>query len=178
MIWNIVWLFLFRPTPKVAHFWRIFLLRAFGAKIGRRCSIYPDTRIWLPANLRMGDNCCLASGVDCYNVAPITIGDNSTVTQYSYLCTTSHDISRPEMPLVKAPIIIEDQVWITARCFIGMGVVIGRGAVVGACSVVLKDVAPWTVVGGNPAVFLKERKILSGEPEEADRLSANPTSEI
>ena len=158
-VWNVVWLFLFRPTPKILHGWRIFLLRIFGAKIGRRCHIYPSVRIWLPSHLTMGDDSCMADYVDCYDVAPISIGENSTVTQYSYLCTTSHDITRPDMPLISAPIVIEDQVWITARCFIGMGVTVGQGAVVGACAVVTKDVEPWTVVGGNPAKVLKKREI-------------------
>lgn len=159
-LWNLVWLVLFRPTPKIFHGWRIVLLRLFGAKIGRRCHIYSSVRIWLPANLTMGDDSCIARDVDCYNVASIAIGANSTVTQYSYLCTSSHDITKPEMPLVTAPIVIQNQVWIAANCFVGRGVTIGQGAIVGACAVVTRDVEPWTVVGGNPAKFIKKRELI------------------
>lgn len=158
-IWGFVWLLLFRPTPKVMHGWRCFILRLFGAKIGKHVCIYPSAKIWLPKNLEMGDSSCIAADVDCYNVAKIAIGDNSTVTQYCYLCTTSHDTSISTMPLIAESIIIEDQVWIAADVFVGMGVRIGQGAVVGARSSVFGDVDPWVIVGGNPASFMKDRKI-------------------
>ena len=102
---------------------------------------------------------CLASDVDCYNVAPITLGANSTVSQGAYLCTASHDISDPLNPLITAPIVIEDQAWVAAGAFVGMGVTIGQGAVVGARAAVFKSVEPWSVVGGNPAKFIKQRII-------------------
>ena len=94
-----------------------------------------------------------------YNVAPITIGANTTVSQGAYLCTASHDVTSPLNPLITAPIVIEDQAWIGAKAYIGMGVTIGQGAVVGATASVYKDVEPWTIVGGNPAKFIKKREI-------------------
>ena len=109
----------------------------------------------------MGEHSCLADDVDCYNVAPVKIGDNTTVSQKSYLCTASHDISQPNLPLVTAPIVIEDQVWIGADAFVGMGVTVHQGAVVGARASVYKDVDAWTVVGGNPARFIKQRMLQS-----------------
>ena len=102
---------------------------------------------------------CLASNVDCYNVAPIHIGANTTISQGAYLCTASHDISNPLNPLIIAPITIEDQAWVAADAFISMGVTVGQGAVIGARAAVFKNVEPWTVVGGNPAKFLKKRII-------------------
>ena len=107
----------------------------------------------------MGEHSCLADEVDCYNVAPVKIGDNTTVSQKSYLCTASHDITKVNIPLITAPIVIEDQAWIAADAFIGMGVTVGQGAVVGARASVYKDVEAWTVVGGNPAKFIKRRVI-------------------
>jgi putative colanic acid biosynthesis acetyltransferase WcaF len=107
----------------------------------------------------MGEYSCLASDVDCYNVTPITIGANTTVSQGAYLCTASHDVTNPLNPLITAPIVIEDQAWIGARAFVGMGVTIGQGAVVGATASVFKDVEPWTIVGGNPAKFIKKRTL-------------------
>ena len=107
----------------------------------------------------MDEYSCLASGVDCYNVALVKIGANTTVSQGAYLCTASHDISDSLNPLVTAPIIIEDQAWVAADAFVSMGVTVGQGAVIGARACVFKDVEPWTVVGGNPAKFIKRREI-------------------
>lgn len=161
VIWALVYLLAFRCTPRWFHGWRCMLLRLFGAKIGCRVHVAPSARFWLPANLRMGDDSCLAEGVNCYNVAEISIGANTTVSQFTFLCTASHDIERPEMPLIVAPILICDQAWVAAEAFIAMGVMIGQGAVVGARAVVTKEVAPWTVVAGNPARNIKKRKIVS-----------------
>lgn len=105
----------------------------------------------------MGEHSCLADEVDCYNVAPVSVGANSTVSQKTYLCTASHDIGQPNLPLITAPIVIEDQVWIGADAFVGMGVTVRQGAVVGARASVYKDVPAWKVMGGNPAKILKDR---------------------
>ena len=122
-------------------------------------NVYASVKIYYPANLEMKAYSCLASEVDCYNVDKVTIGANTTVSQGAYLCTASHDITNPLHPLITAPIVIEDQAWIGAKAFVGMGVTIGEGAVVGATASVYKDVEPWTVVGGNPAKLLKMRDI-------------------
>lgn len=156
-LWQLVWLFLYRPTPRFLHPWRCLLLRLFGARLGRGVHPYPSARIWAPWNLEMGDHACLSEGVDCYCVDKIRIGAHSTVSQYSFLCTASHDYTQLAMPLVAAPITLGERVWITADVFVGPGVTIGDGAVVTARSTVLGDVPPWTVAQGNPAVPVKRR---------------------
>jgi len=113
---------------------------------------------YMPWNLEMGEYSCLASEVDCYNADKIIIGSHTTVSQKTYLCTASHDISKSNNPLITAPIIIQDQVWVAASAFVGMGITIKQGAVVGATASVYKDVEAWTVVGGNPAKFIKKEK--------------------
>lgn len=113
----------------------------------------------MPWNLEMKDHACIASGVDCYNAASITIGVNTTISQRAYLCTASHNISSSRHEQIEKPIILEDRAWIAAETFVGPGVTIGEGAVVGARACVFKDVEPWTVVGGNPAKFIKKRII-------------------
>ena len=107
----------------------------------------------------MGDYSCLGPYVICYCGGGVQIGAHSTVSQYSHLCTSSHDYLHPNMPQTFAPIVIEDQVWIATDAFIGPGVRIGQGAVVGARTSVFKDVEPWTVVGGNPAKLIKKREL-------------------
>lgn len=99
----------------------------------------------------MGEHSCLASDVDCYCVAPVSLGAHATVSQYSYLCTASHDYRDPAMPLVVAPITLEAEAWVAADVFVGPGVKIGEGAVVGARSSVFADVEAWAVVAGSPA---------------------------
>ena len=164
--WQVVWLLLYRPTPRLFHPWRCLLLRLFGAKLGRAVHPYPSARIWAPWNLEMGDHACLSEGVDCYCVAPIRIGAHTTVSQYSFLCTASHDYTRADMPLVTAPITIGERVWITADVFVGPGVTIGDGAVVTARSSVFADIPPWVVARGNPAVPVKARVLQGDQPEE------------
>lgn len=160
MLWNITWNIFARPFPKsFANKWKIFILRSFGAKIGKHAYVYSSAKIFMPWNLIMEEHACIASEVDCYNAAPIIIKKYATVSQRSYLCTASHNISSSQHEQIEKPIIIEEKAWVAAEAFIGPGVRIGKGAVVGARAVVFKDVAPWTVVGGNPAKYLKERII-------------------
>jgi putative colanic acid biosynthesis acetyltransferase WcaF len=110
----------------------------------------------------MGDYSSLGYDVDCYCVAQVSLGAHSTVSQYSFLCTASHDISDPHMRLTSAPIQIGDQAWICADVFVGPGVTVGQGAVAGARSVVLRDIAPWMVVAGNPAAEINKRRLTVG----------------
>lgn len=159
-IWNIVWFLLAKPFPRsVGNSWKLFLLRLFGAKVHKTSVVYSSVKIWAPWNLEMDENSCLAPEVDCYNVDWVKIGSNTTVSQKTYLCAASHNIYETTMPLITAPIIIEDQVWIAADAYIGPGVTIHQGAVVAARAVVVKDVEPWTIVGGNPAKFIKKREV-------------------
>lgn len=160
VVWNVVWILLARPLPRnVGRKWKVALVNLFGGKIHPTASIYSSVRIYLPWNLQMDEYSCLAPEVDCYNVAFIHIGANSTVSQRTYLCSASHDITKTNNPLLYEPIVIEDQVWIGAEAFVGMGVCIAQGAVVGARACVFKNVDKWVVVGGNPAKFIKNREI-------------------
>lgn len=160
MLWTIIWNVFGRPLPRsIGSSWKRFLLCLFGAKIDKTAIVYSSAKVYYPANLIMERYACLASDVDCYNVALIKIGANTTISQRVYLCTASHDITNPLNPLITAPIVIEDQAWVAAGAFVSMGVTIGQGAVVGAHAAVFKDVEQWTVVGGNPAKFIKKRII-------------------
>lgn len=160
-IWNIVRAILFRPFgTKAFRWWRVCLLRLFGAKIAKKADVYASAKVWAPWNLCMGRNACIGPHAICYNQALVTLGDDACVSQYALLCTAGHDLGQtvnPNSGLVIAPISIEKGAWIGMRAFIGMGVNIGEGAVVGATASVYKDVMPWTVVGGNPAKEIKSR---------------------
>ncbi|MDR2408412.1 MAG: putative colanic acid biosynthesis acetyltransferase [Bacteroidales bacterium] len=160
IIWRLINATLFRCMVGVFfRYPRNMLLRLFGANICLKSLIYPSCKIWAPWNLELGKYSCVGPNTELYNKAPIIIKSHCVISQGAYLCTASHDITKSQHPLVIAPIIIEDKSWIAADAFIGMGVTIGEGAVVGARAAVFKDVEPWTVVGGNPAKFIKKREI-------------------
>jgi putative colanic acid biosynthesis acetyltransferase WcaF len=157
--WTLVWALTCRFSPRPLHGWRRFWLRLFGARVHGTASIYPSAKIWAPWNLEMGPSSGLGDDVDCYNVAPVVLEEGAIVSQYSYLCTGSHDISDPDKRLVTAPIRLGKRSWICADVYVHMGVTVGEGAVAAVRSVVMKDVPPWTVVGGNPAKAIKLRTL-------------------
>lgn len=158
--WAIFRLCLFRPFfLPVFHQWRNIILCLFGAKIGTGSIIHASAKIWAPWNLEVGQRTCIAPGVICYNPAKIVLGNKVAVSQGTHLCTASHDYTLQANPLITKPIVIQDHSWIAADAFIAPGVTIGQGAVVGARAAIFKDVEPWTVVGGNPAKFIKKRVI-------------------
>ena len=161
-LWNITWLMLARWTPehsKLFNAWRIFLLRLFGAKIGRCCVVKSSCEVWQPWNLTMGDYVALSEHVVCYTVDKITIGRQTTVSRDAFLCCASHDVTSPIMELTFAPITVGSNAWIAARSIVMPGRKVGDGAVVAAGAVVVNDVEPWTVVGGNPAKFITKREL-------------------
>ncbi len=157
LLWQCVWLLLFRTSPWFWHAPRRWLLRLFGAKVGKGVQIMPSVKIWAPWNLTLGDFSTVSHGVDLYGVDRISIGAHATVSQRAFLCTASHDVDHPNMPLVTKPIRIEDGAWVAAEAFVAPGVTIGVDAVAGVRAVVLRDVANRTIVGGNPARVIRER---------------------
>lgn len=115
----------------------------------------------------MGDYIALGDGVQIYNLADISIGSNTVISQGSYLCTASHDYTDASFPLYAEAIVIGSSVWIAANVFVHPGITVGEGAVVGACSVVTKDVPEWMVFAGNPCRPLKARVVRSATGENA-----------
>jgi putative colanic acid biosynthesis acetyltransferase WcaF len=161
LLWNIVWFFLFRPTPRAMHAWRKLLLICFGAKLGKHVHIHGSTKIWAPWNLRIGNYVGIGEHVNIYCMDSINIGNYSVVSQGSHLCAGSHDFNTPNLQLITAPIVIGSRVWICAESFIGPGVSIAEGSVVGARSVVTKSIIdPWLVWAGVPArqVGVRDKK--------------------
>ena len=158
-IWGLVWLIFFRPSPRPFHLWRGLLLRLFGAKLGFHVNVYPNVRIWAPWDLSIGNFVGVAEGVRLYNMAPIVIQDYCVISQGAHLCTGSHDIDSINFQLIAQPIILERNVWVCAEAFIGPGVKIAEGCVLGARAVVVKSIAePWSVWVGNPLVKKRLRK--------------------
>jgi putative colanic acid biosynthesis acetyltransferase WcaF len=141
--------------PGAAH--RRWLLRAFGAKIGERVDIKPGVRVKFPWRLEVGDHSWLGENVWIDNLDIVSIGANCCISQGAYLCTGSHDWSGSTFDLITAPIRINEGAWIAACSAIGPGVTVGEGAVLGLGSVANKDLQPWTIYLGVPAVFVRAR---------------------
>ncbi|MER2520296.1 MAG: putative colanic acid biosynthesis acetyltransferase [Bdellovibrionales bacterium] len=156
-LWWIVQSLLIHTTPQFMYGWRRFLWRLFGAKIGDHVMIRPSARVTYPWKVSVGDNSWIGDRAELYSLGPIDIGSNAVVSQDSYLCAATHDHEKPDFPLVAKAIHIEDQVWIAAGCFIAPGVTIGRGAILGARSVALRDIPPAAIYAGHPAKLLKMR---------------------
>ncbi len=157
--WGVTWLLLCRFTPPPLWGWRRAVLRLFGARIAPGVRIYGSTRIWLPANLEIAKGSVLGRGVHCYNQGHISIGRDVVVSWDATLCSSTHKVEDPSFPLILRPITIGDHAWIAAEAFVGPGVSIGEGAVLGARGVAMRDLLPWAYYTGNPAVRLKDRKL-------------------
>lgn len=149
----------FYLSPRPLWAWRRLLLRAFGARVGREVHVYPNVRVTIPWNLTLGNTCAVGDRVILYALGPITIGARATVSQGSHLCAGTHDIKDQSRPLVKTPITIGHDAWICADAFIGPGVTIGDGAIVGARAVAMKDVPANAIMAGNPARQIGSTKL-------------------
>lgn len=156
-LWWLVQALLFRTSPQFLYGWRRWLLRLFGARIGENVLIRPSVRVTFPWRLEIGDRAWIGDFVELYTLDRISIGADAVVSQFSKLVTGSHDIESPGFDMVTKPIVIGEQAWVAANCFVAPGVTVGDGAVVLACSLVLRDVPEMMVVAGQPATVKRPR---------------------
>lgn len=146
--WAVSPLFRFSPRPLWA--WRVWMLRCFGAQIGDQVRVHPSVRITIPWNVQIDDQAAVGDCVILYALGLIKIGARATVSQHAHLCAGSHDWRDPTRPLLKTPIQIGADAWVCADAFVGPGVQIGQGAVLGARSVAMKDLPEGCIGFGNP----------------------------
>ena len=160
VLWVVVYYTLFRFSPNPLRKWRVFILRLFGGDVSYKARVSSSAIISMPWNLHMEEYAVLGPKTICYCTEAVHIGSHSVVSQYSYLCTATHDYEDQAFPLYARPVVIKESAWICADVFVGPGVIIGSGAVVGARSSVYKDVPSWKVCVGNPAKAIKDRVII------------------
>jgi putative colanic acid biosynthesis acetyltransferase WcaF len=156
-LWWIVQSTLFGMSPQALFSWRRWLLRLFGAKVGKGVFIRPSARVTYPWKLRIGDHCHIGDEVVLYTLGEIEIGDCVVVSQRSYICTGSHDFRSPTFDLYAKKIVIEAEAWVATDVFVAPGVRIGKGAVIGARSSVFSDVPPGAIYVGTPARYVGDR---------------------
>jgi glycosyltransferase involved in cell wall biosynthesis/acetyltransferase-like isoleucine patch superfamily enzyme len=164
MLWHVVWLTLFRTTPKPLNAWRLFLLRLFGCKVQGSPYVSASVMIRMPWHLELGEGSCVNYGVDLYTLGRIKLHPRCTVAQGAYLCTGTHDMTDPIYPLVVGDIEIGEEAFVGVRALIMPGVIVHEGGIVGGGAVVTKDVPPWTVVAGNPAKVIRAREFKGRQP--------------
>lgn len=159
-----LWLFvqstLFRWSPRPLHGFRAWLLRCFGAEISGPVVIFPTARVVFPKNLSLAPRSMVGPHVSLYNLAPVRLEYGANLSQHCHLCAGTHDFTRWDMPLVTAPIVIGRNAWLGADVFVGPGVTVGELCVVGARSVVVKDLPARKICVGSPCRAVKDR----GEP--------------
>ncbi len=155
--WVMTWTMFAVWTPPQLRRWRILLLRMFGAKLHPTVQVYGSASVWYPANLVMKAYSSLGPRVQCYCMAPITIGAFTVVSQRAHLCTGTHDIRNSVFQLQTRPISIGSNAWICAEAFVGPGVTVGDGAVLAARAAAFDDIPDWEVHRGNPASKVKDR---------------------
>ena len=156
--WRVIYLLLFRTSPTPFHAWRSALLRLFGARVGPGCHFYPGGRVWAPWNLACEDCCTLADGAEIYNPSPIYLESHCIIAQQAYICGATHDYNDPEFPMISYRMRLGAYSWICARASVAPGVQVGAGAVLGLGSVATRDLEPWTVYAGAPAVKIRLRE--------------------
>jgi len=156
-LWWIIQSLLFAPSPQFLYGWRRFLLRIFGADIGRQVKIRPSVKITYPWKVKIGNRSWIGDRAELYSLGEISIGNDVVVSQKSYLCAATHDQEKQTFDLVGKKIVIADQSWIAADVFIAPGITVGRGALVGARSSVFTDIPEGMVCYGSPARVIKKR---------------------
>ena len=157
-LWWLCQFLLFNPSPQVCYSWRRFLLRLFGANIGKNVLIRPSVKIVYPWKVTIVDNSWIGDDVNLYSLGPISIGKNTVISQKSYICGGGHDYTKVDFPIFSKPIIIEDECWLATDVYVAPGVIIGNGTVVGARSSVFNNLPAGKICYGSPAVVIKDRK--------------------
>lgn len=155
--WMLTWMLLASWTPPNWHPWRRILLTMFGAQVSRNSGVYGSARIWSPMNLVVGEGAYIGPNTIVYSMARIELKPFSLISQGAHICAGTHDIDDPHFQLVAKSIVIGSRAWIAADAFVGPGVVVGEGAVLGARGCAFRDLEPWTVYGGNPARPIRKR---------------------
>jgi len=160
VLWSGIESTLFRWTWPTWYGYRGWLLRRFGADIHPTARIRRTCRFTCPWNLSIGSNTATGDHVRFYCLGPVTVGKQVTLSQHTHLCAGSHDYTDIQnMPLLRPPITIHDDVWVATDAFVGPGVTIGEGTILGARGCAFSNLDPWTIYGGNPAKPLKPRVV-------------------
>ncbi|BAY31556.1 transferase hexapeptide repeat containing protein [Nostoc carneum NIES-2107] len=158
---QLLWYFI--GSPLLESYWlpmsslKVWILRSFGANIGQQVRIKPGVKVKFPWRLSIGDFAWIGENAWIDNLAPVIIESHVCLSQGVYLCTGNHNWNHPDFKLMPAPIYIQESSWIAAKCIIGPGVTVGRGAVLTLGGVTGSSLDPMIIYAGNPAQPIKKR---------------------
>jgi putative colanic acid biosynthesis acetyltransferase WcaF len=156
--WWLVQFIFFKNSPQFLYGFRRFLLRLFGAKIGKKVLIRPSVQVTYPWKVTIGDYSWVGDEVVLYSLGEIEIGANTVISQRSYICAGSHDYLQSNFPIFAKKIMIQDECWLATDVYVAPGVTIGKGTVVGARSSVFKDLPSNKICWGSCAKVIRDRK--------------------
>ena len=156
-LWLVISRALFQGCPFPVSALKCAVLRWFGASVGQGVVIKPEVKITFPWKLKLGDHVWLGEQCWLLNLAPIDIGSSACISQRAFLCTGNHNYKSPTFDLITKPIRVEQGAWVGAAAFVGPGVKVGTHAVLTAGSVAAKDLEPYGIYQGNPAVLVRKR---------------------
>jgi len=156
--WLLRFLFFSHGFP-VPSFIKVAVLKLLGARLGIGVVIRSQVHITFPWRFSCGDHVWIGDEVLILSLAEVTLGSNVCLSQRAFLCTGSHDYTKPTFDLITKPIVIEDGCWVGAQAFVGPGVTLRPNTVCAAGGVVVKSAGPDEVIGGNPAGVIRKREI-------------------
>jgi len=159
ILWWFVQATIFRCSFHNMYLYRACILRLFGCKVGKGVKIRASAKFYYPWKISIGEYSWIGDGAILYSLDNIEIGDNCVISQYAHLCTGSHDVESESFKLITKPIIVKDAVWIATDVFVGQGVTLREGSVIGARSSIYKDTEAWIIYLGNPAIPVSKRDI-------------------
>lgn len=160
-LWWVVQETIFAWSPQILYQWRAFLLRLFGASIGKNVKIRASVRITYPWLISIGDYSWVGDDCVLYSLGKINIGRNVAIAHQVYINTGGHDYEKITFDIFSKPVHIEDECWITNDVYIAPGVTIGKGSIVSARSSVLKSLPSGKICVGTPAMPIRDRRALS-----------------
>ena len=159
LLWFFINYYVFNSAFPWPYKAKSFLLKIFGAKVGKRLVIKPKVRIKNPWRLSLGDNCWIGESVWIDNLVQVDIGDNVSISQGAMLLTGNHDYTLSSFPYRLGEIVIEEGSWIGAQSTVCPGVTCRSHSILTVNSVATKDLAAWSINAGNPAKYMRSREM-------------------
>ncbi len=161
MLWFFTSAIIFQSNLFPFRGFKCFLLRLFGAKVGKGVNIKPNVYIKFPWRIEIGDNCWIGERVWIANEGLVIIKDNVCLSHEALILSGGHRYDKKAFDVYAKPIVLEEGVWLGAQSSIGGGITIGSHAVLAMKSVANSDLAPYGIYRGNPAVKIRDRVIKS-----------------
>ncbi|HVW13502.1 MAG TPA: WcaF family extracellular polysaccharide biosynthesis acetyltransferase [Mucilaginibacter sp.] len=159
ILWYYTNIFFFKSSLFPFYGLKVFLLRLFGARLGKKVEIKPCVNIKYPWNLAIGDHVWIGENVWIDSLVMITIGSNVCLSQSAVLLTGSHNYKKASFDLITGSVTLEEGVWIGAGAMVNQGVTARSHAVLTSGSVATKDLEAYSIYQGNPAVKVRTRTI-------------------